>query len=208
MSAFQDAGWLRRLWSLAKPGDPVVDYVTNVQVVNDRAYGSSRERAPYAQHGGLITAGGPGVHNFVEIRGADALGPTTNLLHACRWEEAMANQLTGIFTWALADGAALTTATRVATTPMIVDSDPDVACQLFVGTIATANIPAAAIAMPHTNGIGQTAATPSFPTGVSEWLPLGGLPFCASWLGPRSLILFGGANQLSLYSIAWQAMRS
>jgi len=208
MSSFQDSGWLRRLWSLAKPGDPVTEFVQNVHLVQDRRWSSSRERAPYAAHSGFLLAAGAGVHNFVELRGVDALAATVNLLHACRWEEAMVNTLTGLMSWVIADGSALTTATRVNTTPAVADSDPDVRCELFIGTIATANIPASAVSMPRSNGIGQTAATPSFQSATTEFTPAAGLPFCLSWPGPRSLMLFGGANQISAFHVLWQAIRS
>jgi len=208
MGSFQDARWLRRLWSLAKPGDPIAEYISNVQLVQDRSWASSRERAPHAQHALGVAAAGAGVHNFFEIGGTDGLGPTLNLLHFARLIGAPTNMLTGTFSWALADGAALTTATRAAVTPTFVDPDPDVTPVLFVGTIATANIPAAAATLPLSDHLGETGATPVYDLAVTNVEPLVGLPFAASWDGPRNLIFFGAANELSVVRLAWQAIRS
>lgn len=207
MSSFQDAGWVRRLWSLARPGDPVAEYVANINVVNDGAYRGSRERAPFAMHNQLLFAAGAGVHNFVEIGGFDQLGPTRNMLHYARFEEAQAGALTGLIQWVIADGAALTTASRAAATPVFVDADPDVTPQIFLGTIATANIPATAQILPKSNAIGNTAATPSFPAAITEVLPLKALPFATTWLGPNRLIMIGGANEMTTFLLAWQAIR-
>lgn len=207
MSSFQDAGWIRRLWSLAKPGDPVAEYVANVNIVNEGAYRGTRERAPFAMHSQLAFGAGAGVHNFMEIRGFDPLGPTQNLLHYARIEEGQVGALTGLVQWVIADGAAITTATRVATTPMFRDSDPDVTPQLFIGTIATANIPATAQILPRSNALGRTGATPVFDQSVTELWPLGALPFAASWTGPNSLIFYGEANTATTFLMAWQAIR-
>lgn len=207
MSSFQDAGWIRRLWSLAKPGDPLAQYVSNVNIVNEGSYRGTRERAPFAMHSQLAFPAGAGVHNFMEIGGLDPLGPTQNLLHYARIEEGQAAALTGLIQWVIADGAALTTATRVATTPMFRDSDPDVTPQLFLGTIATANIPATAQIIPRSNSLGRTGATPVFDDSVTEVLPLRGLPFAATWTGPSRLIFFGEANTMTTFMMAWQAIR-
>jgi len=207
MSSFQDARWLRRLWSLAAPGDPTAPFIANVQLVNDRSYGSSRERAPYAHHSAVAFGAGAGVHNFVEIGAIDGIGPTRNLLQQAIFEVGQANILTGVVRWVIADGAALTTATRVAVTPVISDNDPDITPVIFTGTIATANIPAAAATIPRTNGIGQTAATPSFPSAMTQLPPCAGLNFCASWLGPSNLLFFSGDNEFFAFVIAWQGMR-
>lgn len=208
MSSYQDASWIRRLWSLAKPGDPIAEYVSNVSVVNDRRFSSSRERAPYAWHSVLMGAAGAGIHNFLELQGLDALGPTVNLLHRFRGETAMANTLTGLITVAIADGAALTTATRVLTTPLVSDADPDVTPRLFLGTIASANIPAVSAVLPRSNAIGQTGATPTFSQAVSELEPTEALPFAVSWEGPASLMFFSGADELCIFEAVWQAMRA
>lgn len=207
MSSFQDAGWLRRLWSLATPGDPVAEYVSNVNVVNDGAYRGSRERAPFAMHNQLLFAAGAGVHNFVEIGGLDRLAPTRNMLHYARFEEGQAGALTGLVQWVIADGAALTTVTRAAATPVFADADPDVTPQIFIGTIATANIPATAQILPRSNALGRTGATPVFDAGITEVLPLKSLPFAATWLGPNRLIFIGGANEITTFMLAWQAVR-
>lgn len=209
MSSFQDAAWLRRFWSLAKPGDPVVDYVTSVQIVNDRRYASSRERAPYAGHAGLMVAAGAGVHNFVEIGGLDGLGATRNLLHRARFEvlDDMATSLNGLLQAALVDGAALTTATRVATTPIFRDSDPDVTPVLFLGTIATANIPASAVILPRSTTLGLTGATPAFGSAVVDVDPCA-LGFAQTWSGPANVIFFGPADVSIIWKATWQAMRA
>lgn len=209
MSGYQNAGWLSRLMSLARPGNPEAEFVANVNVVNDARWRSSRERAPYAAMSNFALAAGAGVHNFVEIGGLDPLG-YVGLLHYARFEAQQSNQITGLISWVLADGAALTTATRVATTPLILDSEPadGPSIQLFEGTIATANIPATAENLPKSNAIGQTLATPAFPTAITEIPPLQGLPFAMSWLGPRRLIFFGGNNETLQYYLAWQAMRA
>lgn len=209
MSSFQDSAWLRRLWSLAKPGDPLTDYVTNVQTVNDRGYASSRERAPYASASNSMIAQGAGVHNFVEIGGVDLLGPTTNLLHAMHFEVEQSTVLTGVVSWIVQDGAALTTVARVATTPTTLDPDPDVTPVLFIGSIATAQLPATRTQLPRFNSIGITAATPSFPTVTTEIPPCAGLPFAASWLGPRNLMFFSETpNVVWNWFMSWQAIRS
>lgn len=207
MSSYQDAGWLRRLWSLARPGQPISDYVTNTNLVNDGAYRGSREQAPFALHNQLLFAAGAGVHNFIEIGGFDRLAPTRNLLHYARFEEGQVGALTGLVQWVIADGAALTTASRAAATPVFLDSDPDVTPQVFVGTIATANIPATAQILPRSNCLGRTGATPVFDAGVTEVVPLKGLPFAASWTGPNRLIFFGGPNEQTVFMTAWQAIR-
>jgi hypothetical protein len=209
MSSFQDARWLRRLWSLAAPGDPDARYIANVQVINDRAYGSSRERAPHAQHSNTIAAPAAGTHNFVEIGGLDGLGPTVNLLHHGAFEAQMSGVLTGIISWFLGSAGALTTATRVATAPKFIDPDSDVTPTLFQGTILTANLPASRTNLPRANGIGQTAATPTFATSVTTVERLGALPFAASWDGPQNLFFFSETDGVFLlYKLAWQAMRS
>lgn len=207
-SSYQNASWLSRLWNLAKPEAPAAEYVSNVQVVNDRRWSSSREMAPYAAHGGLIAAPAAGSHNFVEIGGVDALGATLNLLHYGRFELGQANQLTGLVRIALADGSALTTASRTAVTPMFLDSDRDVSIALFEGVITTANLPATVEILPKSNSIGQTAATPAFPTAVTELAPLQALPFSASWNGPRNLMFFGGDAEILTYWLVWQALRA
>lgn len=208
MSGFNNAGWISRLWALGKPGAPTTEYVQNVNLVNDRRYASSREHAPHAAHAGFLTAPAAGTHNFVELGGSDALAAVVNLLHYMRVELSQANQLTGLLRIALADGAALTTATRTAVAPMFLDSDPDVVPALFEGTITTANIPASAEILPKSGSLGQTNATPAYPTAITELKQLGALPFALSWLGPRRLILFGGDAEIMEYFVAWQAMRS
>jgi len=208
MSGFQNAGWLSRLWSLAKPGSPIAELITNVQLVQDRSWSSSREHAPYAMHAGILSPAGAGVHNFVEIGGTDSLAPTLNLLHYGRLELTQSNTLTGLVSVVLQDGAGITTATRAAVTPIVRDADPDVAVTIFEGTIATANIPAAVEALPKSGVVGLTAATPSFPNAITEIPPLKGLPFAISWLGPRNLMLFSGADELMIYVLSWQAQRA
>lgn len=207
MSSFQNAAWIRRLWALAQPGDPVAQYVGNVQVVNDRAYASSRERAPYAAHEALLTAPAAGTHNFLEIGGLDQLGATLNLLHRLQVEHTSSG-LALFCMLALADGAALTTATRVATTPRFLDADPDVVPQLFLGTITTANIPASATSIPRSTTLGSTAATPTFDQAVTEILPLPGVHVARSWLGPRNLMLFAPDAAYLAFRVAWQAVRA
>lgn len=209
MSSFQDASWLRRLWALARPGDPATDYVTNVQLVNDRRYASSREAAPYASHGALAVAGGAGIHNFVEIGGFDRLAATQNFLHRARFEILvnMATSLDGLLQVSLTDGSTITTATRVATTPLLGDSDPDVTCRLFIGTIATANIPASAIALPRSATLGLTGATPAFGSSITDLDPTE-LGFAQTWIGPRNLMFFAPANTSILWKATWQAMRA
>lgn len=208
-SSYQNADWLSRLRSLATPGEPTAPFVSNVSIVNDARWRSSRERAPYAAMSNLALAAGPGVHNFVEIGGSDPLG-YIGLLHYARFEASQSNQITGLIAWVIADGASLTTASRTAVTPLARDSEPadGPQIQLFEGTIATANIPATAENLPKNNAIGQTAATPSFPTCITEIPPLQGLPFGMAWRGPGRLIFFGGANEQLSYYAAWQAMRA
>jgi len=206
MASFQDAAWLRRLWSLAIPGDPVAQYVSNVHLVNDRSYASSRERAPFAMHTALQVAAGAGSQNFVELGSTDPVG-VENLLHRAVLEVGMSNVLTGLASWVIAPTASLTTATRVAVTPMARDADPDVTPFLFQGTLTNANVPATANVIPRINGVGQTAATPSFQTGVATIERAGPLPFGLRWPAGSSLFFFSGDNQLWIYSLQWQGVR-
>lgn len=207
MSSFRDAEWIKRLWSLARPGDPVIDYVAGVNVVNDGRYRGSREQAPYAHHSGFALGAGAGSHNFIEIGGTDPLAPPLNLLHQAVLETAMGNSLTGLVKVLVAPTGSLTSATRVAQTPFTMDSDPDVTPFVFAGTLLTANIPAAAAFLPRQNGVGQTNGTPLFSTSVTKLDPLVTLPFAAKWQG-GSLFFFGGDNEFIFWQIAWQSIRA
>lgn len=207
MSSFQDASWVRRLWSLGFPGQPIAKAVANVNVVSDMAYRSSRERAPYASHSGVQTAPGAGIHNFIEITGTDALGVSPEkLLHFVRIQQNVGASGNSV-SIALADGAALTTATRVATTPMFIDNDQELTPQLFLGTIATANIPAGAVALPFATNL-TNPATPAVTDVITDIESLRALPFAARWR-ENSLIFFAGQAALAqVFRVAWQIYRA
>jgi len=208
MSSFQDARWLRRLWSLSAPGTPTTPYAQHISIVNDRGYSSSRERAPYASHAGLFAAPGAGIHNFVEVGALDPLNSARCFLHQARFEIIgdIANNLTGLLSWALVDGSTLTTATRVLTTPFVADADPDVQPKLFVGTIETGNLPSLQN-IPSSVTTGVTAAQPTFGSRISDVEPLPGLHFALSWLGPKNLMFVCSANMSWIMRITWQGMR-
>lgn len=206
---WQSPRWLTRLKALNSGAeDFTVPGVSHVQLVSDRQFDGSREAAPFARHSAFLAAAGAGVHNFVEVVGTGQES-LRFLLHQARLETQMANLLTGFFSWAVVNGAGLTTATRVATTPTFRDVDPQITPQLFVGTITTANLPASRTILPRANAIGQTNASPSFPTCVTDVKPLRGLPFAAEWNGPLSLIFYQEtANEIVAYDVAWQAIRA
>lgn len=209
MSSLRDADWLRRLWSLGRPGSPAVEYVQHVNVVNDRGYSSSHEHAPVAQQTSFLAAGGAGVHVFFELTGSDGLAPPLKMLHRIRAITSTSATVNGFLSWVIANPASVTTATRVATTPQLADSDPDVAALLFEGTIATANLPATRRFIPMTRTIGQTGATPAFPFGVTEVDPISSLHYALRWNGPESLFVFvEDANTALFYHATWQAMRA
>jgi hypothetical protein len=208
VSSFQDSSWLRRLWSLATPGDPVAQFVQNANLVNDRRYASSRERAPYAAHNATIPTGGAGVHNFIEIGGLDLLGPTTNFLHFLRTNtDQSSGALAGFLSWNIAAAGSLTAALRLAQTPQFRDTDPDVAPTLFVGNVATANLPAGRTIVPKNGSVGETSATPSFSFAVTVVEPTA-LPFARTWNTGSLFIFAETADTLLNFDIVWQAMRS
>lgn len=205
-SSFQDAGWLRRLRSLALPGRAKADEVQNVNLVNDRSYSSSRERAPYAFHSAIQAAGGAGIHNFFEITGIDSLGPAPEKLLHRLWIQGNVGAGGQSFSIANVNGAALTTASRVATTPMLSDADSELTPQLFIGTIATANLPTR-FQLPQKETLFATAATPTVADQITWLDPLGTLPFALRWR-ENSLIFFQDQADLAwIVQLAWQVMR-
>lgn len=209
-SSFQDAGWLRRLRSLALPGRAKADEVQNVNIVNDRSYASSRERAPYAFHTVLVAAPGAGVHNFVEITGVDSLGVAPEkLLHRMFVQlPPLAGQDGAALSIANLNGAALTTATRVATTPMLLEADPELTPQLFIGTITTANLPATRANLPLKQVQEGTNATPEI-VNCNTWLePLVGLPFALRWRENSIIFFWENADTLGVIELHWQIFRA
>lgn len=178
MSDYQEAGWLRRLWSLARPGAPFTEHVVNVQVVNDAKYRGSRERAPY---GRVIRASpAPAAGEFAgwEIRADDNLGSPLVLLRGLR---AFVVGGGSIIVSIQAPTAALI-ADRTASSFTTRDVDPDVT--LTVNSLSTAggDLPATPLVVPP--DIGVTAAWAAI-------VPWPGLDFALHWQNGESLFLWG-----------------
>lgn len=195
VSSFQNAGWMTRLWSLAKPGDPVAQYVTNVQLVNDMRYRSSRERAPYGRVTNTTPAPGAGEHAGWELRGDDQLGNPLMLLHHVR-----AVSGAGVVVAALAVPTAALIADRTASTFMFQETDRELS--LTVNTLSTAvgDLPTS---FPLPPDVGVTAAW----QGLFPFTPA--LPFAASWNAGQSLYVFAlTADQVVQIDAAIQAVRA
>lgn len=208
---FVNYDWWRRLVQLSSgQDDPRVPGVTHVNIVQDSSWRGSRERGPLAQHAVQLAAGGAGIHGFFEIRGSDTMGTIPiKLLHRLRTEVQMSSIADGLISVALADS--LTTASRIATTPAMLEVDGEgVVPQFFIGSIATANLPATRIVLPRTRSVGQTGATPLFPTSVVELETNRGMPvFVWGPSQPPSFFLFHETpNQAFHAHLAWQTVRS
>jgi len=199
VSSYQDASWLRRLWSLASPDKPDADYVANVQLVNDRGYAGSRERAPYAEASVSIGAAAAGEHSYIEIGGTDSFtgSARTILIHQA------AAQVAGGLLHLWSTPAAITTATTARTAVALGTSDNDdgeITPTLFRADVATANIPAAAQGIP---------AWSSSATDASFWINSHpGLHWALRGRPGQSLYLFAGNNAAITFFVVWQAMRS
>jgi len=199
-SSYDSAGWLRRLWSLASPGTPSAEFVANVNIVNDRGYSSSRERAPYAVAALNIAAAAAGEHSYIEIGGTDAFSGSSPiiLLH-----QAGAQIAAGLnMLWAAPNAITTATTARTAVALATSDQDPDLTPTLFRADVATANIPAAAALFPGWSSAG-TAVDATF------WLNSHpGLRFAQRGRPGQSLYLIAGNNAAVTFYAVWQAMRS
>lgn len=192
MSSYQNANWMKRLWGLAAPGKPGAEFVQNVNLVNDGAYRSSRERAPYARHFGLMSAAGAGSHTVLEIRAADSFTalPAIALLH-----HLLAVPSTGLLAMQLADPAGLTFASRTLQTPLFRDRDAELTPEVRHCVMTTANLPANGALVPN--------------NAVITNLDPQGLPFAMSWDDGRSLFVWSATDNAQLIvDVCFQAMRA
>ena len=196
MSDYQEAGWLRRLWSIARPGAPFTEHVQNVQLVNDAKYRGSRERAPY---GRIIAASpAPAAVEFAgwELRADDNLSSPIVLLRGLR---AFVVGGGSIIASIQAPTAALI-ADRTAASFIARDRDPDVT--LTVNSLSTAggDLPATPFVVPPDFGV--TAAWAS----IVPWV---GLDFALHWQNGESLFLWGfTADAVVSLDATIQAIRS
>lgn len=183
MSSYQNAGWLSRLVSLGKPGEPLSSVAANVNLVNDGSVRSSRERAPYGRV--IRTSPAPAAGEFAgwELRADDTLGNPLVMLHGLRAFATGGAVLIGN----LASPSAALIADRTASSFQFGDSDADVT--LTVNTLSTAggDLPATPFTVPP--DIGVTA-------GWGAIVPWPKLPFAMHWQDGQSLYLWAFAADI------------
>ena len=178
MSSYQNAGWLSRLISLAKPGQPTSEYVSNVNLVNDNAFRSSRESAPIARVISVSPAPGAGEFAGWEFRADDSLRSPLVQLHGLR---AFATGPAAIIAQIQTPSAALI-ADRTAATFSSEDQDPDVNLSVFTLSTAGGDLPATPMVLPP--DLGVTA-------GWAAIVPWPRLPFALEWQDGQSLYYTG-----------------
>jgi hypothetical protein len=186
VSSYSEASWLRRLWSLARPGDPTTPYVSNVNLVNDGSVRSSRERAPYGRVLGTTAAPAAGEFAGWELRADDNLGvaPLT-MLHGLR---AFATGGAVLIGMVQAPTAALI-ADRTAAAFRFSDADPDITLSVFTLSSAGGDLPATPFTLPP--DIGVTA-------GWGAIVPWPKLPFAGHWRNGESLYVWAFAADITL----------
>lgn len=193
---WDEAGWLRRAVALAEPGNVVSSpAVMSVQVLNNRNYGGSRERAPWGRSSNLVPAPGAGLHAFVEILGTgDPKGTPIKIVHRLR-----ASAASGDIRFGLAEPSSITFNGRLVAEPPMRDDDREITVQSGVGSIATLNLPG-------TTGTLIRSATTNY---VAELPPNEGLGWAITWSDTRSLYMWTSSANLNLYAdLSWQLVRA
>lgn len=186
MSGYQNAGWLSRLISIAKPGEPANEYVTNVNLVNDGSVRSSREQAPFGRIIGVSPAPAAGEFAGWELRADDNLRSPLTLLHGLR---AFASGPASIIAF-LSQPTATFIADRTAASFSFRDNDPDVSLSVFSLSTAGGDLPASPMVLPP--DIGVTA-------GWAAIVPFGdALPFAAQWIDGESLYIWAFAANVAI----------
>jgi len=197
MSGYQNAGWLSRLRSLAKPDEPSVPFVSNVAIVNDGSVRSSRERAPYGRV--IRTSPAPAAGEFAgwELRATDEYSSNPHvMLHGLRAFATGGVVLIGMLQ---APTAALI-ADRTASSFQFGDSDPELT--LIVNSLSTAGGDLPGTPFTLAPDIGVTA-------GWGAIIPWGKLPFAAHWQDGQSLYLWAFAADIVVsIDATLQAMRA
>lgn len=185
MSSYQNAGWLSRLISLAKPDTPASPFVANVNVVNDNAFRSSREAAPIGRVISVSPAPAAGEFAGWELRADDPLRTPLVQLHGLR---AFAAGPAAIIAHIQTPTAALI-ADRTAAAFSSEDQDPDVNLSVFTLSTAGGDLPGTPMILPP--DIGVTA-------GWTAIVPWPRVPFALEWIGGESLYIWAFAANVAV----------
>lgn len=154
-STYKAAGFIRRLLDAALPDS--VHQLVNVQLVNDRTFAGSRERAPSATFVDILNLAGAGEHNVLAIRATDAGSDHPPPIINVQRLQLRSGTALDSFSWTVLSQAAfdaLTVADGPDPFPAItVDSDDEVSIVAELLAIETANLPTAAGILPNMNDV-------------------------------------------------------
>lgn len=197
MSTYSEASWLRRLWSLARPGDPTTPYVQNVNLVSDMRYRSSREHAPWGRIVGSGAAPAAGEFAGWELRADDPLVNPVVMLHHLR---AFGGAAVSIIASVQLPTAALI-ADRTAAAFSFRDNDADLSLTVNQLSTAGGDLPGTPMVLvPDGSGIAGWM-------GIMPWGP--SVPFAGYWQGGESLFVWAfAADTVVQIDAAIQGMRA